>query len=598
MKLSSVRGLLRGSSPRELSMPVPPPGEGVAGDTAGPPPASETVDTAMRDLCALIEADIDRAVNELSDFTENAATRGRTMEDEAATIATETAAVASSAQRASANVASVAAASEELTATGREIAGQTARSAGAGTRRRRAGGPRRGTVETLKRAAQSIGEVVRAIAGIADRTNLLALNATIEAARAGEAGKGFAVVATEVKALARQTKAATDDIARRIEEIRAATNGTVSAIQTMHQSITQIEQANAGVAAAVEQQDATIHETSRCLQLAAEDTGQLAQAIAETSRRADLVKAFARAASDAVRETGLMVSDLRGWLLVSLRTSALGHRGQHVQIPVEFSASLSAAGRSLSGRILNISESSALLKPDPDARRDWLEMGMACAVTIDAIGRIEAESVGEVPSGVHLCFVDVAADVRQRLLAKIAEEQRIDDRFIRNSQQAAAEIAAALKGALARGEITEAELFDAKYRPVEGSDPTQYTTAFTALGEKLFPPIQERVLKSDRKVGFTAAVDRNGYVAMNNLHCSQPQRPGERDWNAANSRNRRILADRAGLAAARSTAPSLVQTYERDMGGGIKILMKEAVAPIQVAGRHWGAYRLAWRVQG
>ncbi len=235
MKLSSVRGLLRGSSPRELSMPVPPQGEAVAGDTAGPPPAFETIDTAMRELCALIEADIDRAVNELSDFTENAATRGRTMEDEAATIATETAAVASSAQRASENVASVAAASEELTATGREIAGQTARSAGlardAVEQVDRAGV----TVETLKRAAQSIGEVVRAIAGIADRTNLLALNATIEAARAGEAGKGFAVVATEVKALARQTKAATDDIARRIEEIRAATNGTVSAIQTMHQ---------------------------------------------------------------------------------------------------------------------------------------------------------------------------------------------------------------------------------------------------------------------------------------------------------------------------------------------------------------------------
>ncbi len=309
--------------------------------------------------------------------------------------------------------------------------------------------------------------------------------------------------------------------------------------------ITQIEQANAGVAAAVEQQDATIHETSRCLQLAAEDTGQLAQAIAETSRRADLVKAFARAASDAVCETGLMVSDLRGWLMVSLRTSALGHRGQHVQIPVEFSASLSAAGRSLSGRILNISESSALLKPDPDARLDWLEMGMACAVTIDAIGRIEAESVAKVPSGVHLCFVDVAADVRQRLLARIAEEQRIDDRFIRDSQQAAADIAAALKGALARGEITEAELFDAKYTPRRGqrSDPIHHrlhgarreavppdpgASAQVRSQSRLHRRRRSQRLRSDEQPPLLAAATagRAGLERREQPQSAHPRRPG------------------------------------------------------------------------
>src|SRR3546814_13503981 len=41
--------------------------------------------------------------------------------------------------------------------------------------------------------------------------NFLALNATIEAARSGEAGRGFAVVAQEVKALAGQARAASND---------------------------------------------------------------------------------------------------------------------------------------------------------------------------------------------------------------------------------------------------------------------------------------------------------------------------------------------------------------------------------------------------
>jgi methyl-accepting chemotaxis protein len=37
----------------------------------------------------------------------------------------------------------------------------------------------------------------------------------------------------------------------------------------------------------------------------------------------------------------------------------------------------------------------------------------------------------------------------------------------------------------------------------------------------------------------------------------------------------------------------MVQTYPRDMGGGVFILLKEFDAPITVRGRHWGAVRLA-----
>jgi methyl-accepting chemotaxis protein len=45
----------------------------------------------------------------------------------------------------------------------------------------------------------------------------------------------------------------------------------------------------------------------------------------------------------------------------------------------------------------------------------------------------------------------------------------------------------------------------------------------------------------------------------------------------------------------RSTRPFLLQTYERDMGGGKRVLMKEADAPIMVGTRHWGGFRLAYR---
>lgn len=88
-------------------------------------------------------------------------------------------------------------------------------------------------VGELGKAASEIEMVIETITDISEQVNLLSLNATIEAARAGEAGKGFAVVANEIKALANQTAAASDEIKDKVTDIQSSTDATVKEIEAI-----------------------------------------------------------------------------------------------------------------------------------------------------------------------------------------------------------------------------------------------------------------------------------------------------------------------------------------------------------------------------
>ena len=193
--------------------------------------------------------------------------------------------------------------------------------------------------------------------------------------------------------------------------------------------------------------------------------------------------------------------------------------------------------------------------------------------------------------GRSLELIDTSETMVQHAVAlgaAISEKQ-----FIDRVCTDAAQLSELLEAALDRGDISEAALFSTEYRPIPGTDPAQALAPFTALTDRLFPPVQEAALALSDRVVFCAAVDRNGYLPTHNAKFSMPQ-GNDPVWNAANCRNRRIFADRVGLKAGRNTAPFLLQVYRRDMGGGDYRIMIDVSAPIIVRGRAWGGLRLAY----
>ncbi|MDE2594960.1 MAG: chemotaxis protein [Burkholderiales bacterium] len=187
--------------------------------------------------------------------------------------------------------------------------------------------------------------------------------------------------------------------------------------------------------------------------------------------------------------------------------------------------------------------------------------------------------------------------VSERLMEMIAScgVKTADTPYVELACSVASQLSNVLDQAVSQGRISLADLFDERYRPMEGTQPQQHEARFNSLTDQLFPAIQEPALNALPDVVFCIAADRNGYISTHNKVYCHKQRPGDLIWNTANSRWRRVFNDRTGLASARNTRPFLLQTYRRDMGGGKFVLLKEVAAPIMVQGRHWGGLRLAYR---
>jgi len=215
------------------------------------------------------------------------------------------------------------------------------------------------------------------------------------------------------------------------------------------------------------------------------------------------------------------------------------------------------------------------------------------------------EELANLARGVDLSSTDLKhADDRvarlleasEGLIAMIAESgvETSDAPLIRTVVETARRIANAFETAIERGEVRLEQLMDENYREIPGTDPKQYLTNYVEFTDRVLPPIQDPIQKSDPRIVFCVAWARGGYLPTHNPNYRLPQRK-DPVWNSANCRNRRLFNDRAVKKVAANTRPFLMPTYRRDMGGGNFVLMKDLSSPIFISGRHWGAFRMGIR---
>jgi methyl-accepting chemotaxis protein len=451
----------------------------------------------------------------------------------------------------------------------------------------------RANVDRLRESSAAIGNVVNLIAQIARQTTLLALNSTIEAARAGEAGRGFAVVATEVKALAVQTQSATEEITKKIETLQKDAAASADAVHRISQAIEAIRPVFDHVNGAVAEQNRTTSEISDNAASASHFIVSVGDSAAEIDSATKAAEAHGESVASAGKAVTTFAQKLKARCAVLLRRGDHEERRKSQPLPCHLKIELETPSGAIAAPVYEISTGGILIS-GPEAAR--LAPNQSLKATLEGIGPCRIRLTDHSKAGARARFEAVSAELTEKIEDKVWAIHEENTEFVTRAMAAGVELTRTFEQAVASGAIAVDAMFDANYVEIPGSNPVQYYTKFLDWADRALPVFQEAFLAKDSRIAFCAAVDRNGYLPVHNNIYSHPQRSGDVAWNTANSRNRRIFNDPAGLAAGHNQRAYLVQSYARDMGGGNTVMMREIDVPIRVQGRHWGGFRTAYKL--
>lgn len=448
-------------------------------------------------------------------------------------------------------------------------------------------------VDRLRESSAAIGNVVNLIAQIARQTTLLALNSTIEAARAGTAGRGFAVVATEVKALAVQTQNATEEISKKIDALQKDAAGSVDAVHRISQAIEAIRPVFENVNGAVAEQNETTSEISDNAATASNFIVAVGESAAEIDHVTKQAEVHGESVASAGKAVTMFAQKLKARCAVLLRQDERKNQDKRQPLPCNLAMEFQTARGPIAAPAYEISIEGILIG-GPEAEK--LPLNEILGATLHGVGACRIRIRERTKAGALARFEAPDAALKERIEDKLWSIQDENTESVTRAMEAGRALTRIFEDAVKSGAIAMDDMFDEDYVEIAGTNPVQYRTRVLEWADRALPPFQEAFLTKDPRMAFCVMIDRNGYLPVHNKIYSHPQRSGDIAWNTANSRNRRIFNDPAGLAAGRNQRAYLIQSYARDMGNGQTVMMREIDVPIRVNGRHWGGFRTAYRL--
>src|SRR5207342_131972 len=207
------------------------------------------------------------------------------------------------------------------------------------------------------------------------------------------------------------------------------------------------------------------------------------------------------------------------------------------------------------------------------ADAEALAQGQSFNATLQDVGACRIRIVQRSKAGAHAQFETPDTALIEKIEDKIWSIQDDNTEAVTRAMEAGAALKKIFENGVDSGAISIEDMFDTNYVEIAGSNPVQYRSKILDWADRALPPFQEAFLAKDPRMVFCVMIDRNGYLPVHNKIYSHPQRPGDVAWNTANSRNRRICNDPAGLAAGRNRRSYLIQSYARDMGNGKTVMM-------------------------
>jgi methyl-accepting chemotaxis protein len=400
----------------------------------------------------------------------------------------------------------------------------------------------------------------------------------------------------EIDRAARETQSAASTAGVEITESRALIGGAVQHIGQLTSAVGRIEERLGSFSQLLKQ----IGDVAATIETIAKHTRLLAlNAAVEAARAGEAGRGFAVVAAEVrnLAEGTRKATDRIGEIVRDLGNQIGGLIGESNDA-TQHADQAGKGAEKVQGVIIRADDAFRTVGREIDAIAGSAEENLRhCDTTI-------AQLV-DLANGVELSSVNLKqADQRiegllalsETLIEYIAESgvETTETPLIRAVIDTARRITAEFAAAVARGEITVAQLFDDNYREIPGTNPRQFLTAYVEFTDRVLPPIQDPLQKIDPRVVFCVAWAKGGYLPTHNPNYRMPQGP-DPEWNAANCRNRRIFDDRAVRKVAQNRKTFLLQTYRRNMGGGKFVLMKDLSSPIFVDGRLWGAFRMGYQ---